>query len=70
MRGNAGRGEERNGAASKNSVEKKNKREDKETGVRSMEMALEAIASVTEDGKISLDFLSFEGNGVARGDRS
>lgn len=27
-----------------------------------MEIALEAIASVTEDGKISLDFLSFEGN--------
>lgn len=35
-----------------------------------MEIALQAIASVTEDGKISLDFLSYEGNGMARGDRS
>lgn len=33
------------------------KRENKEMGVRSMEIALEAIASVTEDGNISLDFL-------------
>lgn len=46
------------------------KSENKETYVRLMEIALEAIASVTEDGKISLDFLSFEGNGMARGDRS
>lgn len=46
------------------------KSENKEMGVRLMEIALEAIACVTEDGKISLDFLSFEGNGMARGDRS